>query len=281
MRQPQSTPGDPPDEKSPAVADEPTVLEPSEKPGVLVVDDEHMVRIMVQLGLERNGFDVWLARNGREAIDLYRAHAEQIAVVLLDVCMPGLDGLATLMVLRELNPEVVCMFHGQRIRSLPPGKAASARRRLCHSQAVPTGRPREHPQAAGALRVRRSSPVRQGMPTVNQARSRIAEPPMPTILVVDDDADTCRNMADLFGDLGYAIETADGGHTALDKARQQPYDLGLLDLRMPGMDGLTLCRHLKRLQPPIVTMIVTAYGGQRPGQGSTMRPVPGTSSQAG
>ena len=36
---------------------------------------------------------------------------------------------------------------------------------------------------------------------------------MPTILVVDDDADTCRNMADLFGDLGYAIETADGGHT--------------------------------------------------------------------
>jgi CheY-like chemotaxis protein len=98
------------------------------------------------------------------------------------------------------------------------------------------------------------------MPTVNQARSHIAEPPMPTILVVDDDADTRSNMADLFGDLGYAIETADGGHSALAKARQQAYDLGLLDLRMPGMDGLTLCRHLKRLQPPIVTMIVTAYG---------------------
>ena len=83
---------------------------------------------------------------------------------------------------------------------------------------------------------------------------------MATILVVDDDVDTCRNMADLFGDLGYAIETADGGHAALDRARQQAYDLGLLDLRMPGMDGLTLCRHLKRLQPLMVTMIVTAYG---------------------
>ncbi len=84
---------------------------------------------------------------------------------------------------------------------------------------------------------------------------------MRTILVVDDDADTCRNMVDLFEDLGYAIESAEGAHTALDKAQQQPYDLGLLDLRMPGMDGLTLCRHLKRLQPPMVTMIVTAYGG--------------------
>jgi CheY-like chemotaxis protein len=84
---------------------------------------------------------------------------------------------------------------------------------------------------------------------------------MATILVVDDDADTCRNMADLFGELGYAIETAEDGDIALTKARRQPYHLGLLDLRMPGMDGLTLCRHLKQLQPLMVTMIVTAYGG--------------------
>jgi CheY-like chemotaxis protein len=84
---------------------------------------------------------------------------------------------------------------------------------------------------------------------------------MPKILVVDDDADTCRNMADLFGDLGYAIDTAEGGDSALEKARQQTYDLGLLDLRMPGMDGLTLGRHLKQLHPGMVTMLITAYGG--------------------
>lgn len=82
---------------------------------------------------------------------------------------------------------------------------------------------------------------------------------MPTILVVDDDPDTCRNMADLFGDLGYVIDIAEGGDVALEKAQQQPYDLGLLDLRMPGMDGLPPCRHLKQLWPVMVTMIVTAY----------------------
>lgn len=83
---------------------------------------------------------------------------------------------------------------------------------------------------------------------------------MSCILVVDDDADTCRNMADLFGDLGYAVDAADGGDLALEKAGQRSFDLGLLDLRMPGMDGLTLCRRLKQLQPRMVTMIITAYG---------------------
>ncbi len=109
-RQPQANLTDPPEETSHAAEFEPTVRQPREKPGVLVVDDEHMVRIMVQLGLERSGFDVLLARSGPEAIDLYRGHAEEIAVVLLDTCMPGLDGLDTLKVLRELNPDVLACF---------------------------------------------------------------------------------------------------------------------------------------------------------------------------
>jgi hypothetical protein len=56
---------------------------PDDQPGVLVVDDDHLVRLMVQLGLERNGFAVWLASNGVEAIEIYRTHRERIAVILL------------------------------------------------------------------------------------------------------------------------------------------------------------------------------------------------------
>jgi two-component system, NtrC family, response regulator HydG len=84
---------------------------------------------------------------------------------------------------------------------------------------------------------------------------------MPTILVVDDDTDTCRNMADLFGDRGYRVDAAEGGASALEQARRQPYDVGLLDLRMPGMDGLTLCRRLKYMRPGMVNLIVTGYPG--------------------
>ena len=82
---------------------------------------------------------------------------------------------------------------------------------------------------------------------------------MPTILVVDDDADTRLDMADLFGEAGYAVDTAANGDQALLKAQKQSYDLALLDLRMPGMDGLTLCRRLKKVQPGLAAMIVTAF----------------------
>lgn len=80
------------------------------KPGVLVVDDDHFVRAIVQIGLERDGFDVWLARGGREAVDLYREHRERIAAVLLDVQMPGLDGPQTLDALHRLNPNLRACF---------------------------------------------------------------------------------------------------------------------------------------------------------------------------
>jgi CheY-like chemotaxis protein len=83
--------------------------------------------------------------------------------------------------------------------------------------------------------------------------------PARSILVVDDDADTRSNLADLFIEFGYRIATAEAGHIAVKQAGRQRYDVALLDLRMPGMDGLTLCRCLKQMQPALVAMIVTAY----------------------
>jgi len=78
--------------------------------GVLVVDDEEAVRSVVQIGLYYRGFDVWVAARGRQAVELYRRHPGEIAVVLLDVHMPGLDGPRTLDALQQLSPTVRCCF---------------------------------------------------------------------------------------------------------------------------------------------------------------------------
>jgi CheY-like chemotaxis protein len=110
MSLPDDNPTDPPDAECQVAEGEVMVQQPSDRPGVLVVDDDPSVRILVQLCLERNGFDVWLASGGRAAISLYRKHRDRIDVVLLDVRMPDLDGPKTLEALRALNPGVRACF---------------------------------------------------------------------------------------------------------------------------------------------------------------------------
>lgn len=83
-----------------------------------------------------------------------------------------------------------------------------------------------------------------------------------SILVVDDEADTCRNLSDILTDLGYDVDTALDGFAALQLARNKCYDIALLDLKMPGMDGLTLYRELRKLCAETVAIVVTAYASK-------------------
>jgi two-component system, OmpR family, response regulator len=110
MPQHGSTPLETPSAASQASTEEAMARTNRKLPGVLVVDDDQIVRIMVQLGLERSGFEVWTAANGRDAINLYQQHQDDIAVALLDVRMPNMDGPQTLDGLRALNPEIPACF---------------------------------------------------------------------------------------------------------------------------------------------------------------------------
>lgn len=68
---------------------------------------------------------------------------------------------------------------------------------------------------------------------------------MPLILVVDD-AKTMRDaLKDTLSPAGFEVVEAEDGEQALDRLRQHQIDLVISDLNMPGMDGMTLCRHIK------------------------------------
>jgi two-component system, NtrC family, response regulator HydG len=85
----------------------------------------------------------------------------------------------------------------------------------------------------------------------------------PTVLVVDDEVDTCQNLADILSDLDYQVDTALNGQAALDLIHRRSYDVALLDLKMPGMDGLTLYRRVRKISPSTAAVIVTAYASDR------------------
>lgn len=77
-------------------------------PGILVVDDEPAVAVMLDMMLQTRGWTVWRASSGEEALEIYRRVGPSIALVLMDVLMPNMDGPQTLRALRGLNPDVVC-----------------------------------------------------------------------------------------------------------------------------------------------------------------------------
>jgi CheY-like chemotaxis protein len=81
----------------------------------------------------------------------------------------------------------------------------------------------------------------------------------PSILLVDDDKDICENMADIFTELGYHVDVAHQGRAALELVRGRWYDVALLDLKMPGMDGVALYREIRKIRAGMVAMLVTAY----------------------
>jgi PAS domain S-box-containing protein len=73
---------------------------------VLVVDDEDAIRKIVKNTLERFGYRVLAAANGAEAISLYARNPQEVAVVLTDMAMPVMDGPATMIALKAINPRV-------------------------------------------------------------------------------------------------------------------------------------------------------------------------------
>ena len=73
-------------------------------PTVLVVDDEPLIRKMVALVLEQNGFRVLIAGGGPEAIRIWQSHTGDIDLLISDVLMPAMDGPTLAAELRAYNP---------------------------------------------------------------------------------------------------------------------------------------------------------------------------------
>jgi len=112
-----------------------------ERPRVLVIDDDRLVRSMMERALERHGFDVVTADGGRAALGIFREQAQAIDLVLLDLTMPDLDGEETFVALREIDPGVRVVFSsgvglGSNGEGLPAGFSGFVRKPCLPSEVV-------------------------------------------------------------------------------------------------------------------------------------------------
>jgi CheY-like chemotaxis protein len=96
----------------------------AQRPGVLLVQEDGEARVIREFTLGHFGWAVRLAGSGREAVTLYRQHGQGIAVVLVDLPLPDLDGQQILAALQEVDADVrVVVLTEDAAEGLPRGAA--------------------------------------------------------------------------------------------------------------------------------------------------------------
>lgn len=231
-------------------------LDPESPLRVLVVDDNEAARLVLKDLLESFSLQVNLVESGEAALMVLASdHALQPwDLVMLDWKMPGIDGLETARRISGLNlqpePKVVMVTaYGREdiqqgaievgavevlIKPVTPAALFEALVRI-------TGGDSGAGQAATASQGIDLTPIRGAL-----------------ILLVEDNDLNQEVATEMLGDEGFVVEVAENGAIALDRVQNKRYDIVLMDMQMPVMDGVTATREIRRIERladlPIVAM---------------------------
>ena len=79
------------------------------------------------------------------------------------------------------------------------------------------------------------------------------------ILVIDDDQEILKTFSAVLKETGYVVDTAESGREAIEKSEANFYNLALIDIRLPDMEGTRLLTALRETTPKMIKIIVTGY----------------------
>ncbi len=210
---------------------------------ILVVDDDHeMVKTLCDV-LELHGWEPVAAHSGEEAVSL--AAQPGLAIVLMDVRMPGLNGVDALRAIKANRP-------GTRVVLMT---AYAARDLLAEAE------------RDGALRIM-PKPVAlpELLALLDEARRQEE-----TVLVVDDDPDFLHSLTDLLRARGIAAAEAKNLDEALHRLERQAPSAVVLDLRLDQLSPMDAVLAIKRVSPAVLLIL---YSGNRDTLDETVATVP-------
>jgi CheY-like chemotaxis protein len=202
---------------------------------VLIVDDDPLNRQFVSQRLSREGYVTAMASGGEVALEMMEH--QRFNIVLIDLEMPGMDGLDTLKRIRansSWSGTTVIMLSAYNDKSsIEQCLSAGAADFLVKPLVMPLVRNRieRFLQPITAPRA--------------QAGAAVESPHHARILVVDDNELICRLISEQLGNRGYVVFSATSGEEAVKKLSNEPVDLVLLDVNMPGMAGTDVLKRIR------------------------------------
>jgi len=79
------------------------------------------------------------------------------------------------------------------------------------------------------------------------------------ILIVDDEKEFCVSLVDILEAKGYEVESENSGEAAIAKVKEKSFDVILMDIKMPVMNGVETFKQIKKISPKTVVIMITAY----------------------
>ena len=202
---------------------------------ILIVEDETNVRESLRNWLVELGCQVEVTSDGEEA--LKKISEKEFDAVILDLRLPGKDGLQVLREARLKKPKL----NGIIITAYPTVATMA--------EAIEIG-------AVDFL----SKPINLSkLEKLIQEKTELVTLNMKPILIVDDEASMRESLRDWFLESGYQAEMARDGEEALKLIGEKDYGLLILDLKLPGQDGIEVLKKARKLHPDLRGIIITAY----------------------
>lgn len=208
---------------------------------ILVVDDERLICDLLRLVLGSHGHDVIVASTGEAGLELFAARKPRLTII--DICMPGIGGLEVLKQIHLKDPLAAVMILSGTATETLKRQAREGGAYEFLSKGVPLD------DLMGAVNrglVPPASPAPTPLPWGGGAQAGGPEPA--SILVVDDDPAIRDLLMDFLTARGYRVRTAQDGPAALALVAQHAPELILLDIYLPGMNGVAVLRELRARQ---------------------------------
>jgi PAS domain S-box-containing protein len=229
----------------------------------LIVDDNSTNRRILVKQTLTWGMLPSAATSGIEALDFIR-HGHAFDVGILDMSMPEMDGLALALEIRKhrdaqaLPLVMLTSVANQRIRDDKMGRAAFAA--YLNKPIKPAA------LLDVMLHAMHIAPIAEPrLPA--PAPAKLAETLPLTILVAEDNTVNQKVVQQLLAHLGYRADVVASGIEVLDALERQNYDVVLMDVQMPDMDGLEATRRMKArggaVAPKVIAMTASAMLGDR------------------
>jgi DNA-binding NtrC family response regulator len=224
--------------------------EDTPKARILMVDDEDEFLEASSQALDRRGFEVHIARDGGSA--LMMIERQDFKAVVLDVKMPGLDGIEVFHQIKKIHPNlpvIILTGHGSISQAFE-----TSREGIADYLAKPID--------INMLAARIKQVIEQGrerLRAVGDYGSEAASLDLIHLLIIDDETELTDSLKRIFERRNMEVYTAASGQEGLGILGEKPVEVVILDIKMPGMDGMEVLEVIKRDYPNVQVIILTGH----------------------